>query len=166
MPDFPFSTYTGVTSKPLWGFRADTPDNPIVPEDDLKWLRDNPRQVARIHRFEVLLDRELDLSAPIFVLALRVLDDREAMGWRLATVSLPGPAPFSFDAETTLDDKWPDVEGKPDNENEFVLIALNEAAYTGELWAEPILRSLVLPDTSGLDPEDWGLDFTPYKPRT
>ena len=81
-------------------------------------------------------------------------------------VYLHGTAYGSFDADTTLDEHWPNAEGRPERENQFVLNALNEAIYAGELWAEPILRSLVLPDPSGLDPEDWGVDFTPYRTRT
>lgn len=164
MPDF--LTFTGTVSQTFWGFRADTPDNPIVPEAELNWLRDNPRQVARIRRFEVLMDSELNLSVPTFVFSLRVLDPRVAEGFRLATVYLPGVAPYNFDKEMTLDERWPSAEGRSKEENDFVLTALNEAARTGELWAETILRSIVLPDTSALDPEDWALDFTPFQSKT
>jgi hypothetical protein len=161
-----FSTFTGPVSQTLWGFRADTLNNPIVPDAELNWLRDNPQQVARIRRLEVLLDDELNLIVPTFVFSLRFLDPRVAEGFRLATVYLPGAAPYNFDADVSLDEHWPSAEGRPKEENDFVLTALNEAARTGELWAGTILRSIVLPDTSGLDPEDWGLDFTPFQSRT
>lgn len=165
-PTPPFSTHTGFIQQTLECFRSDAQQDRIVPDAELTWLRENPRQVARIRHVEVLMDADLKLTVPAFVFSLRLLDPREADGWRLATVFLPGVGAYNFDADQTLEEVWASMEGDPAKENDFVLNALNEAVYTGELWAEQIIRSLVLPDTSALDPEDWGLDFTPYRTRT
>lgn len=164
MPDF--FTFTGVVSQTLASARTDPQNDPIVPEAELKWLGENPRQIARIRRIDLLMDDEHNLSVPMFGFSLRVLDPRETEGWRLATIYLPGAAPHSIDADETLDEVWRSVENDPVKENDFVLSAMDEAVYAGESWAEPLLRSLVLPDLSLLDPENWGLDFTPYKHRT
>lgn len=158
-------TFTGGTTRPLWSFRLDTPNNPIVPADEERWLRENPRQVARIRRLEVLMHAELNHSEPMFVFSIRLLDPRKAEGWRLATVALPGTAPYNYEDETTLDEVWRSMQGGAEKENDFVLSALNEAVCTGEMWAEPILNLIVLPDPSFLDPDGWGLDFTPYDPK-
>jgi hypothetical protein len=162
-----FQTFTGPVSKPLWGFRVDTPDRPITPAEELKWLRDNPARVARVRRYDVPLLPEINLSLPTFVFSLRLLDPREPDGWRLATISLPGTSAYNFEGETTLDDVWRSAAGDPAKENDFVLTALNEAACTGEDagWANAVLNLLVLPNTSLLDPDDWGGDFTPYQPK-
>lgn len=157
--------FTGPVSRPLWHFRNDTPDQPIVPEDEQQWLRENPKQVGRIHRREVLSDPELKLIVPTFVFSVRMLDDREPEGWRYASFYLPGVASYSWDAEQSLEDVWPSFKGDPTKENEFLLTALDEAAYTGESWAEAVIRSLALPDPSLLDPERWGLDFTPVRTK-
>ena len=160
-----FYTFTGPLISPLRPL-FDEKGNPLDPEVERAWLRDNPRQVARIRRVEVLLsETPIKIIEPMFLFSLRVLDPREADGWRLATVALPGVSAYCDDKGETLDDAWPNMKGDPAKESDFVLSALMEAVYVGESWAEPMLRSLVLPDTSGLDPDEWGLDFTPYDHR-
>lgn len=160
-----FYTFTGPLIQPLRPLFDDNGDR-LDAEAERTWLRDNPRQVARVRRVEVLLsDTPFDVTMPLFVFSLRVLDPREAEGWRLATVSLPAVAAYCDDRGETLDEAWPSMEGDPAKECAFVLAALMEAIYVGESWAEPILRALVLPDPFLLNPDDWGLDFTPYDPR-
>ena len=159
-------TFTGPVSQPLWRFRADSPTDPIVPDAELTWLRENPQQVARIRRVDRRIDGKLKRTIPTFAMSVRILDPREAEGWRVAFIHLPGNAPYNLDSEETLDAVWRSVAHDPFKENDFVLTALNEAVYTGEAWAEAVLRSLVLPDLSGLDPKGWGQDFTPCKNLT
>lgn len=159
---FTDSLSTTTTLRPLFDEKGERIDG----EAERTWLRDNPRQVARIRRVEVFLsETPFDIIQPMFVFSLRVLDPRETEGWRLATVALPAVSAYCDDRGETLDEAWPNMKADPAKESAFVLTALMEAVYVGETWAEPILRSLVLPDPSRLDPDDWGLDFTPFDPR-
>lgn len=141
----------------------------ITPQAEAEWLRKNPQNVARIRRVEIPLGRglvpNLGLTVPTFFFSVRVYDHRQNDGWRLATLSLPAAVNFSYDGDQSLDDVWPELNQNLQGKNEFVLRALDEAAYTGEGVFGAVLELLVLPDPSALDPEGpWAEAFRPYAP--
>lgn len=161
-------TFTGPVPEAFPPLRDAAGNKIIIPDAEREWLRRNPRQIARVRRVEIPSGNPaFPISTPVFLFSLRVSDRRQADGWLLATIDLPAMSPFCADDDDgeSLDDVWPDMEGDPEQENHFVLSALAEAAYTGAGWAAAILRLLALPDTSGLDAEGWGADFTPYDPK-
>lgn len=164
----PLYTFTGPVPQACPPLRDAAGNKIIIPDAEREWLRQNPRQVARVRRLEIPSgSADLPISIPVFCFSLRLFDRRQHDGWQLATVDLSAMSPFCAEEDdgVSLDDVWPDFEGDPVKENHFVLSALTEAAYTGAGWAAAIVRLLALPDTSGLDPEDWGADFTPYDPK-
>lgn len=159
--------FTGIITEPLRGLGPEGYTiQPPTRDEEADWLRENPRQVARIRRIEVPLDETLcDIKHGQFTFSIRLRDDNAPEGWRLARFHLPAMADYDWDAGQTLDDVWPQMAGNPEQENLFVLRALNEAVYTGNGWAEAVMRSLILFDKSGLDPEEWSQDFTPHSPK-
>ena len=135
--------------------------------EELAWLKANPTQVAHIRRSEVPLDETLsNIMLRVFEFSVRVRDEREPDGWRLARFDLPATAFSFYGLGITLDDDWPKMAGRTDLKNMFVLSALSEGAYTGTVWTGEILKSLALPDTSELDPAGWRQFFSPYDPTT
>lgn len=141
----------------------------INPQQEAEWLRQNPQHIARIHRFELPLGGglapDLGVTIPTFVFSVRVFDIRQNEGWRLATFALPASAHFNWEADVTLDDAWGRRKAGTTWLNEFVLQALDEAAHTGAGEFGAILKLLVLPEVTALDPDGaWAADFQPYTP--
>ena len=74
-----FYTFTGPIISPILRPTFDEKGDRLDPEAERKWLRDNPRQVARIRRVEVLLsETPLEIIEPMFLFSLRGLDARAA----------------------------------------------------------------------------------------
>lgn len=166
-----FHTFTGVTRVRPSAMRDKRGREIINPDAEKDWLRQNPQAVARVHRLELPLGRGLRESLGItirtFIFSVRVFDPRQDKGWRLASLALPADAHFYWEADVSLEDAWPRMNGSTTGQNEFVLQALDEAAYHGDGEFGAVLELLVLPDPSALDPDGpWVADFKPYRAAT
>lgn len=162
-----FHIFTGLARFRASALRDKKGREIINPDTEKDWLRQNPQNVARVHRHEIPLGRgfadSLGVTVPTLVFSVRVFDPRQDEGWRLATFALPADAPFNWEADVSLDDVWPRMKTSTTGQNEFVLQTLDDAAYRGDGEFGAILELLVLPDPSALDPDGpWVEDFQPY----
>ena len=141
-----YHTFTGPVSRLV----NDDPGAPSNRDAQRQWLIEHPTHVARIQMITdptyprhflkkntARAGRRVDAES-VFAFTLRVIDPREAIGWRAATIILPGTSWFDHDEGIAIMARWRVTEVDVHRENEFVLRVLNEASYLGDTAMEAV----------------------------